>query len=342
MRSAIRRVAFVGDVDLGVTEALRAQGCRVERMDGGSVVSVARDLMRFRPAVVHARAAHLRVAVVARLLDVPVVLQARGDDICAVTARAARTAERTVCATTSIREALVEQGAPASSTVVLRGLLDESVDLAGTGIFPPILDPRLRWVVTLAPCDRTDRGHADLLLAFLSLARTRPRLNLLVAGKGSTAQALATEAEHAGMRGRVVVHPIELDQLPGVLRRAAVVVAPSRSANLPDAIPEALAMGAPVVATAVGPHPTWIREGRTGWLVPPRAPAALAARLAHVLDDRELATRVGAEARRAALELTQPQLVALELARCWAAVSRPAATPFTGLYLPENVRPARI
>src|SRR5437588_9707228 len=38
---------------------------------------------------------------------------------------------------------------------------------------------------------------------------------------------------------------------------------------------EALALGAPVVATAIGPHPTWIREGRTGWLVPPRAPAAL-------------------------------------------------------------------
>jgi len=341
MRTAMRRVAFVGDIDLTVSEALRAQGCRVERLDGSSVVTVARDLMRLRPAVVHTRSAHLKVAVVSRLLNVPVVVQAGRADLDAVTARAARTAERTVCPTASIREALIEQGAPPSSTVVLRGLLDAATDLGGTGVFPPILDPNLRWVVSLAPCDGTDRGHADLLLAFLSLARTRPRLNLLVAGKGATARALATEAEHAGMRGRVIVQPLTLDQLPGVLRRAAAVVAPSRSANLPDAIPEALAMGAPVVATAVGQHPTWIREGRTGWLVPPRAPAALAARLAQVLDDRELAARVGAEARRAAIELTHPQLVAVELGRCWAAVARPAATPFTGLYLPDSARPAR-
>jgi glycosyltransferase involved in cell wall biosynthesis len=342
MRTAIRRVAFVGDMELAVTEALRAQGFRVEHIDGSSVVTVARDLMRFRPAVVHTRAAHLKVAVVARLLNVPVVVQVGRDDIDAITARAARAAERTVCPTASIREALIEQGAPPSSTVVLRALLDAAIDLAGTGVFPPVLDPHLRWVVTLAPCDGTDRGQADLLLAFLSLARTRPRLNLLVAGKGATARALATEAEHAGMRGRVVVHPLSLDQLPGVLRRAAAVVAPSRSANLPDAVPEALAIGAPVVATAIGPHPTWIREGRTGWLVPPRAPAALAARLAQVLDDHELAARVGAEARRAAIELTHPQLVAIELARCWAAVSRPAATPFTGLYLPDSAGSARI
>src|ERR671924_51943 len=98
MRTAIRRVAFVGDMELAVT--------------------VARDLMRFRPAVVHTRAAHLKVAVVARLLNVPVVMQAGRDDIDAITARAARAAERTVSPTASIREAIIEQGAPASSTVV--------------------------------------------------------------------------------------------------------------------------------------------------------------------------------------------------------------------------------
>src|SRR5919204_3879208 len=54
MRTAMRRVAFVGDIHLEVTEALRAQGCRVEQIDGNSVVTVARDLMRLRPAVVHA------------------------------------------------------------------------------------------------------------------------------------------------------------------------------------------------------------------------------------------------------------------------------------------------
>jgi len=327
MRSEIRRVALVGDLPLSVVEALRAQGCRVEGIDGSSVVAVARDLMRLRPAVVHARASHLKLGLVARLLNLPLVVQAGRKDVNAITARAARTAERTVCATVSLCEALIEQGAPASTTTVMRSLLDPQSDLAGGGVFPPVLDPHLRWVVSAAPCDGPDRGHADLLLAFLSLARTRPRLRLLIAGAGAEARAMVAQADRAGMRARVVVHPLSLDQIPGVFTRAAAVVAPSRTANLPDPVPEALALGAPVVATAVGQNPVWIREGRTGFLVPPRAPAALATRLAQVLDDPALAARLGARARQAALELTQPHLLGLELARCWAAVSRPAALP---------------
>jgi L-malate glycosyltransferase len=341
MRCAMRRVAFVGDLALSVVEALRAQGCRVESIDGSSVVAVARDLMRLRPAVVHARASHLKLGLVARLLNVPLVVQAGRGDVNATTARAARAAERTLCPTVSLREALIEQGAPASTTTVMRGLLDPQADLAGGGVFPPVLDLRLRWVVSAAPCDGPHRGHADLLLAFLSLAHTRPRLHLLIAGAGAEGRALLEQADRAGMRGRVVVHPLALDQLPGVLTRAAAVVAPSRTANLPDPVPEALALGAPVVATAVGQHPIWIREGRTGFLVPPRAPAALATRLGQVVDDPALAARVGAAARQAALELTQPHLLGFELARCWATVSRPGAPPFTGLYLPEPPR-ARI
>jgi len=336
MRTALRRVAFVGDLELSVVEALRAQACRVERIDGTSVVGVARDLMRLRPAVVHARAGHLKVGLVARLLNVPLVVQAGPGDVNASTARASRAAERTLCPTVSLREALIEQGAPAATTTVMRGLLDPRSDLAGGGVFPPVLDPRLRWVVSAAPCDGPDRGHTDLLLAFVSLARSRPRLRLLIAGAGATARALLAQADQAGMRGRVVVHPLALDQLPGVFTRAAAVVAPSRTANMPDPVPEALALGAPVVATAVGQHPIWIREGRTGFLVPPRAPAALAARLGQVVDDSALAARLGAAALKSALELTQPQLLGLELARCWATVSRPAAPPSTGLYLPER------
>src|SRR5439155_19491647 len=152
----------------------------------------------------------------------------------------------------------------------------------------------------------------------------------------------AIEADHAGMHGGVLVHPLSLDQLPGVFPRAAAIVCPSRSATLPDSVPEALALGAPAVATAVGQHPSWVREGRTGWLVPPRSPAALAARLAPVVDDPALAARVGAAARSAALELTQPSLLASELSRLWAAISRPLSAPFTGLYLPERRRAARV
>lgn len=334
MRNPVRRVAFVGTPDRNVAEALREYGYKLEGVSAHSVVGLARELYRMKPAVVHARKNHLKSGVVAKFLDVPLLVQAGREDLCSTTAHAARMASRTLCGAASVREALINLGAPPSSTCVLRSMIDVSDDQRAAQIFPPMLDPAIRWVVAASPCDGPDRGHQDLLLAFLSLARSRPKLKLLIAGEGSEARKLRALAEQAGMLSRVVVHGIPLQQLPAVFSRAVAVVGPSRSGNAPDPVPEALAVGAPVVATAIGSHPTWIREGRTGWLVPPRAPAALAARLAQIVDDPELARKVGEQARQAALEIATPRAVAQELARCYAVVGRVPALQHTGIYFP--------
>ena len=334
MRNPIRRIAYVGAADRNVAEALREYGYKLESVSGHSVVGMARELYRMKPAVVHSRKNHLSSGVVSKFLDLPLLVQAGREDLCTTTAHAARMASRTLCGAASVREALISLGAPASSTCVLRSMIDVSDDLRAAQIFPPMLDPAIRWVVAASPCDGPDRGHQDLLLAFLSLARSRPKLKLLIAGEGVEARKLRAQAEQAGMLSRVVVHGISLQQLPAVFSRAVAVVGPSRSGNSPDPIPEALAVGAPVVATAIGSHPTWIREGRTGWLVPPRAPAALAARLAQVIDDPELARKVGEQARQAALEIAKPRAVAQELARCYAVVGRVPALQHTGISFP--------
>jgi hypothetical protein len=338
MRHLIRRIGFIGTPDPAVSEALREFGYRVDVTAGESIVGLARELYRLRPALVHARRNHLKAALVARLLDVPVLLQAARPDVGSLTARAARMSSRILCGGAAVREALIAQGAPASTTCVLRSLIDVKDDLRAAATFPPMLDPAIRWIVAASPCDGPERGHHDLFLAFLSLARTRPRLKLLIAGEGLEAARLRAQADAAGMLNRVVVHGVCIEQLPSIFARAAVVVGPSRSGNSPDPVPEALAVGAPVVATAVGSHPSWIREGRTGWLVPARAPVALAARLAPVVDNPVGARKVGENARLAALELAAPRAVAQELARCYAAISRVPAQPYAGIYIPAPRR----
>lgn len=333
MRSLVRRVAYVGVPDLSVTESLREYGYRIEAVPGDSIVGIARRLYRMRAAAVHARTAHLKAAMVTKLLDIPLLVEAGRKDVGALTAHATKLASRTLCGGAAVREALVAEGAPAPSTCVLRSLLDLAEESRAASTFPPVLDPSVRWVVAASPCDGPDRGHQDLLLAFVSLARTRPALKLLIAGDGPEAQRLRSQADAAAMSTRIVVHPVSLEQLPGIFARAAAVVGPARSGSSPDPIPEALAVGAPVVATATGSHPGWIREGRTGWLVPPRAPVALCARLAQVLDDPAHAKAVGQAARAAALELAAPRAVAQELARCYAAISRVPAQK-RAIYLP--------
>src|SRR5688500_19546368 len=59
-----------------------------------------------------------------------------------------------------------------------------------------------------------------------------------------------------------------------------------------------MAAGAPVVATRVGGTPEALIDGETGLLVPPGDAGAIAGAVSRLLDDRELARRLGCAARR--------------------------------------------
>jgi glycosyltransferase involved in cell wall biosynthesis len=64
------------------------------------------------------------------------------------------------------------------------------------------------------------------------------------------------------------------------LAAADVLVAPSRNEGMGRVLVEALALGVPVVGTAVGGIPDVIVDGECGVLVPPEDPPALAEALA--------------------------------------------------------------
>ncbi|MEE2678990.1 MAG: glycosyltransferase family 4 protein [Myxococcota bacterium] len=80
-------------------------------------------------------------------------------------------------------------------------------------------------------------------------------------------------------------------------RAARVAVIPSAYEGLPYALLEALRAGTPVVATRVSGHPEAIDDGENGFLVPVDDPDALAARCIEILQDPELARRLGAAGR---------------------------------------------
>lgn len=80
-----------------------------------------------------------------------------------------------------------------------------------------------------------------------------------------------------------------------------IFVNPSSVEGLPVAILEAMSLGRPVVATAVGGVPGLVKDEETGLLVDPDDPAALAAGVVRLLLDRTLADRLG-EAGRETVE----------------------------------------
>src|SRR5207244_12389514 len=78
--------------------------------------------------------------------------------------------------------------------------------------------------------------------------------------------------------------------IPDVIAARDVLAVPSvRAEAIPQVIPQALAVGTPVVASTVGGSPELIRDGENGRLVPPADPAALAEAILALLREPERA-----------------------------------------------------
>ena len=75
-------------------------------------------------------------------------------------------------------------------------------------------------------------------------------------------------------------------------------------------IQEAMASGAPVVASAICGIPFQIDDGKTGFLVPPGDVAALSARIGALLDDHDMRQRFGVAARLKAEQSYRAEAVA--------------------------------
>ena len=80
--------------------------------------------------------------------------------------------------------------------------------------------------------------------------------------------------------------------------------------------------------------PNAISTNRRNSALDPCCRARPSARLAQIVDDSQIARKVGEQARQAALELAAPHAVAQELARCYAAIARVPALQHTGIYFP--------
>jgi glycosyltransferase involved in cell wall biosynthesis len=106
-----------------------------------------------------------------------------------------------------------------------------------------------------------------------------------------------------------------------LLAEATVMAFPSHSEGHPLVILEALSAGLPVVASTVGAIPEIIRDGKEGFLVPPRDADLLARRLAQVLGDADLRNRLGAAARRRYEEKFTEQHFVQGLGAVWASAA---------------------
>ena len=170
-----------------------------------------------------------------------------------------------------------------------------------------------------------EKGLMTLLEAFGQLLATRPDAELRIVGPDASGTETGAYRRDClawvtarGLADRVrFLGEIPHAELPAQIRQAGVVAVPSvwgEPCGL--VVLEAMACGVPVVASRVGGIPELVDDGRTGLLVPPADPPALAAALARALADaagRHDAYRLGPEriARRHAWPSIAQELLGL-------------------------------
>lgn len=133
-----------------------------------------------------------------------------------------------------------------------------------------------------------EKGHPTLLEAWPLVLREVPEAYLLVVGEGSRREALEAQAAEIGIADRVVFTG-RRDDVPAVTAALDVAVLPSYREAQGLTILEAMALSRPVVASNVGGIPEMVVHERTGLLAEPHDAAGLAAGIARLLRDHQLA-----------------------------------------------------
>jgi glycosyltransferase involved in cell wall biosynthesis len=141
------------------------------------------------------------------------------------------------------------------------------------------------------------KGHRYLLEAAARVMRADARVHLVLVGKGELRDEIAAHARRLGIgaRTRLLGDREDSAQLAAAFD---VAVLASLSEGLPNAVMEAMAAGAPVIATAVGGVPELIEDGETGFLVPPANPGAMAERIEYAFSHASLTDQIAMRGQR--------------------------------------------
>jgi glycosyltransferase involved in cell wall biosynthesis len=141
------------------------------------------------------------------------------------------------------------------------------------------------------------KGLDDLIRAWPRVLKELPSARLWLVGDGPHRAELNDLIGRLGLWGFVYLAG-PFDDVEEFLRAADLFALPSLEEGMSLAVLEAMAMGLPVIASAIPANEVIVADGVTGRLAPPRDADRLAALIVELFRDRRQAERLGKEARR--------------------------------------------
>jgi glycosyltransferase involved in cell wall biosynthesis len=201
----------------------------------------------------------------------------------------------------------------AADRLRLEGVPARKISIIPNGLDIDAYVPRqpltvVRRVATVANL-RREKGHDMLLDAAAIVLRRFPDAHFDVVGAGPERAALEARAEALSIGGAVSFLG-HCEDIPARLAAADLFVLPSRSEAFPNAVLEAMAIGLPTIASAVGGLLEVIDHQQSGVLVRPGDAETLADEICALMADPIRAARIGAAARTRAHDFSFTRMVA--------------------------------
>ena len=211
--------------------------------------------------------------------------------------RLAREGQLFLCASSFIRQRLLETGFPESRTHT------HYIGVDCRNIRPRAHSEEQLQILHVARLVEV-KGTRYLLRAFARVARSHDAVRLQIIGDGPLRRQLQALALSLGVADRVeFLGALPHAEVLASMRKAAMLVLPGirtatgREEGLGMVLLEAAATGVPIIGSRVGGIPECMVDGKTGFLVPERDEEALTARMGELLADSERRRAMGAAGR---------------------------------------------
>lgn len=291
------KVEFWGRADSPVLDEARRMGLRVRGWEGGiagltSLSAQRRVAAEFAPRVINAHTGSAHTLALALAAGRPcAVVRTRGDarpPKAGLLTRFAASRTDAFIAANSTLAAQLKKAFPSSRVA----RVEQGID----GPPAPAFLPPAPVVGMVARFDKV-KGHDVLLEAAALLKPKIPGLKVRCAGEGKLRERLVWQLKPSGLDA-TVEFPGRVADKWAFMAQARVGAVPSLGSEaVSRAALEWMAVGRPVVASAVGGLPDLVEDGVTGILVDPKDAEALAEALEYLLLNPKKAEQMGRAAR---------------------------------------------
>ncbi len=152
--------------------------------------------------------------------------------------------------------------------------------------------PDHKHIIGMVACFKLQKAPLDFVRAIKLVSRHFPEVHAIMVGDGELRPQIEQRIAHEGLEQTISLLGWRTD-VPQLLHLCKMLVLTSLWEGLPRVCPQAMAVGLPIVATAVDGTPEAVHDGVNGFLVAPGDIQGLAEKILYLLNNPDIANRIG-------------------------------------------------